>query len=119
MENNDLKDISQIESSIRKDPSFKITEVVWLQITKDDPTIICASESHNILHLPKQYSMLKKMKGVRNRYLPPVTVNLQSLPKLYNFVLPIKKEKKANLLDMCKFIPLEYREFYYNLPSKV
>lgn len=116
MENNDFKDLSLIESSLKKDSAFKITEVVWLQITRDDPTTIRARVSHNILQPWATYSMSKKMRGVRNRCLPPVRVELQRLPNLYNSVLPIKKE---NLLDMCKFIPLEYREFYNNLISDV
>lgn len=61
---------------------------------------------------------VKKNEGYSIKcFLPPARVELQELLNLYNSVLPINKEKKENLLDMCKFIPLKYREFYNNLLS--
>ena len=49
IKSNDFKNLTLIESSLKKDSSFKINEVLWFQITKHDPTTIRARVSHNIL----------------------------------------------------------------------
>lgn len=119
MNTNDFKDLTPIESSLKKDPELKITSYVWIQISSDDPTTIRVRRSHNILQPWQYYSLLKKTRGVYNRCQPPKKLTLQDLPNLYNSVLPIKKDKKRNLLDMCQYIPApSHREFYENLTDE-
>jgi hypothetical protein len=40
----------------------------------------------------------------------------EDLPILYNTPLSTTKEKKANLLNMCKYLPNEFHDFYRSLP---
>lgn len=82
------------------------------------PQLYCPEKATMCCVLGQRIFWLKKAKGVRNQCLPPVAVQLEMLPTLYKNPLPVKKEKKKNLVDICAYIPnQEYREFYMNLPS--
>lgn len=117
MDRNDFKDLSIVESSLLKNKT-KITEAVWYKISSDDPTNLFSRESHNVLRPWTTHLLAKKARGVKNRCLPPVAVPVERLPALYKNPLPVKKEKKSNLVDMCAYIPnQEYKEFYLNLPA--
>lgn len=114
MQLEDFKDFSAVSKCLRRDPELKITDVMWIQLTADDPTSIRARKSHNILQPWRVYSLRKEEKH-RNRNVS-YAAGVHSLKSVYHTLLPIKKEKKNDLLHMCDFLPLEYRQFYENLP---
>ncbi|XP_060876766.1 LOW QUALITY PROTEIN: uncharacterized protein LOC132949739 [Metopolophium dirhodum] len=48
----------------------------------------------------------------------PKHVNIrENLPPAYEFPVALTKEKKKDLLDMCKYMPQQYSDFYTSLPG--
>lgn len=116
MNTEDFKNISVIETSLNKG-SFKITENGWLQISQDDPTTLKGRRSHSVLQPWISHSLAKKERGRSGRNLPPVRVT--SFPNAYHGPLAIKAAKKKDLQDMCRYIPLQYVDFYKNLRAEL
>ena len=96
---------------IWKDPKCKITQSVWIQITSDNPNAIRLRKTHNVIQPWCSYSL----KSAKN---PIPEIKLDDLTEVYDEPLPIKKEKLANLLNICDYIPLKYVNFYENLKSE-
>lgn len=104
-----FKDFTPAEKSVWRDPSCKITQALWMQITSDEVNTLRMRKSHNIMQPWSTYSL-------KNRKTPP-NVSLSTLAEVYNEPLPITKEKRENLMDMCDYIPLKHVNFYENLKS--
>lgn len=105
-----FKNFTNAENVIWKDPKCKITQSVWIQITSDDPNTIRLRKTHNTVQPWVSYSVKSPKK--------PIEVTLDDLTEAYDGPLPIRKEKLANLLHMCDYIPLKYVNFYENLKSE-
>ena len=106
MKQEDFRDISELEKHNQRPKNFKITEAMGFHIRKDDPSSIYSRKSHNTLQ-PWTVYPIKKRSSLTHA---PVS-NL--FPLLYENVIPLKKVKKDNLLDMAKYIEdREIRQFY-------
>lgn len=109
MKQEDFRDISELEKQNQRPAAFKITEAMWLVIRKDDPTSVHVRKSHNILQPWTIYC-------IRKRRLSRITLPTM-LPLLYQDIIPLKKAKKDNLVDMAKYIEdKEIQNYYTNLP---
>jgi hypothetical protein len=65
----------------------------------------------------EQYSTMDLRRGNQPHH-PPVTVcKPEDLPILYNAPLSVTEENKANVLDMCTYLPNEHHDFYRFLPT--
>ena len=106
-----FKNFANAENVIWKDPKCKITQSVWIQITSDNPNAIRLRKTHNVIQPWCSYSL----KSAKN---PIPEIKLDDLTEVYDEPLPIKKEKLANLLNICDYIPLKYVNFYENLKSE-
>ena len=110
MQQTDFRDISGLEKQNTKPKNFKITEAMWLLFKKDDVTSVHVRKSHNTFQSWCIHSMKKR--GSLNNIPAP-----NSLPLLYKDIIPLKKAKMDDLLDMVKYIENEaIQEFYRNLP---
>lgn len=114
MSNDDFKDMSIVERSLRTG-NFRITHYVWLRITHDDPCTVQARPSHNIMQSWTSHCLAKKVRGRRNVNRPPVRVS--RFPSLYKGPLSIKPEKKADLMAMMPYVPEEFRGFYIDIKT--
>lgn len=116
MDQTDILDLSQIESDMQRDPELKITQVMWLKVSSDDPEAIFVRASHNLLQSWYRYSLLKKKRGNQAHInYPKPAINF---PPLYSEWLPISVEKKKDLMAMSEYLKPCYRGFYESLPSK-
>jgi hypothetical protein len=57
-------------------------------------------------------------RGTQPHHLPVPVCKPKYLPVLYNASFSITKEKKANLLDVCRYVPNEYHGLYRSLPTE-
>lgn len=109
MQQSDFLDISVLEKRTTRPKEFKVTEAMWLLFKKDDPKCVSVRQSHSVLMPWKTFTL--------RRTIPPLT-RVENLPVLYETPIPVKAEKKANLVDMCKYIEdAEARNFFLNLPT--
>lgn len=110
MNQQNFRDISLLEKNNSRPKDFKITEAMWLLIKQDDPKSVHVRKSHNTLMPWNVYTITKKK-------VP--TTSISALPLLYENILPVKADKKANLTDMAKYIEnIEAKNFYLTLPSQ-
>ena len=116
MERGDFKNVSQNEARLRRDPELKITQVLWIQMTSDDPTSVRVRKSHNILQPWVSYSLNKPKKGRGGQNVMPLLQNISYLQVAYPTTIPIKPAKKRDLLNMSQFLLPQYRVFYESLP---
>lgn len=114
MDQNDFKDLTQFESSLHKDPKLKITQSLWYKLSADSPNVICARESHNIIRPWSQFKLCAKKKQENVVYR-----SIDDLPHAYAGALPIKADKKVNLLDMCQYLRNpDHIRFYQSILSE-
>lgn len=116
MDQSDFKDFSVAEQHMKKTGGLKITEYMWLQLHADDPTTVKVRKQHNILQ-PWQTFPLNKVKRGRQVHEPPSIANISQLLPAYSAPIPIKHQKKRDLMDMCQYLPVDKRSFYENLTS--
>lgn len=119
MDQADFKDFSVVEKGLKKTADLKITEYLWLQLNADDPTSVKVRKQHNILQPWQTFSLNKPQHGKGHRNELPLVLNISQLKPAYNAPLPIKPQKKKDLLDMCQYLPVDKRLFYENLSSGV
>lgn len=104
----DFKNMTSLCLGTKKG-KLKITTAMWLKMTAEDPCSLYVRSSHNIMRPWEIFTPFPE-KIDKSNY--------EDLPLLYTTLLPISKEKKADLLDMAKYLPNEEnRQFYLNLPS--
>lgn len=89
-------------------------KIEWLKIQqityiKNEPTKIYVKYSTQEEGLFYKIDLSKKSKG------RPSTNTVNDLDLLYPTGRPITKEKKKDLLDLLKFIPPEFHDFYERL----
>lgn len=111
----DFLNFNMLDATLRKDPKLKITDAMWLQIDQDDPSTLRMRHHHNNFESWSMYSVTKRRGNVAAKLKP---VDLNTLPALYDGKLSIKKEKKADLMDMCKYLPIEYQAFYADIAGE-
>lgn len=116
----DFKDFSGIEDALKRTSKLKITEVMWLKFSHDDPFTVSVCASHNLLRPWERHEILKQPKRNSNHAAFPKAFHASpaSLPQLNTALIPIKKQKKDDLMDMTQYLPPEYCSFYENLPSE-
>ena len=93
MKREDFKDLTPIELQMKRDPTLKITDAMWVKFTSDDPSSVQIRRSHNVLQPWNRHSMLKLRRGALPSNLPKPP-ELTDLPSLYQEPLPVKKEKR-------------------------
>lgn len=107
MKQEDFKDIDHIVASYMiPNSKFQITKYVWFKMAEDDPTSVHTRESHNTMRPWKVFKLFAD--NVNPRII---------VPRLYNVAIPIKKEKKKDLVHMTSFMTKQsHKDFYLNLP---
>jgi len=78
---------------------------MWIKLTADDPCTMYTKEQHG-------NGPWRATKLFNDHWMHDV---LENFPLAYQSPLPIKKEKKEDLMKMCPYIPMEYREYYLNI----
>lgn len=133
MDLSDFKDFSPAEKHMKKTGGLHVTKFLWLKLSADDPTTGMARKTHNILQPWERYPLTepqrddtesegcsqnqskqqKRKRSVVDPLLnkPPYFTDVTMLKPAYSSQLPIKKGKKTDLLDMCKYLPPEKRHF--------
>jgi len=109
MSQNYFKDFSAIEQYITK-KSLKITQAIWFKLTADTPKHVNIRKSHNTLRPWTLYQ-------IRQKNFKDNTLSIKDLPPAYKSPVDFTKEKKKDLLDMCKYMPQQYSDFYTSLPG--
>lgn len=107
MSQSDFKDIDGFSNGTKK--KLQITKFTWYKLSADDPTSLYARETHNTLR-----------PWISAQVFPHMSIqpDYEDIPRLYNGPLPISKEKKADLMEMTKYlINEEHRQFYEHIPS--
>lgn len=94
MSQNDFKDFSAIEQDITN-KNLKITQAMWLKFTADAPNHVNIRENPNTLR-PWTFHQTRKNNFKDN------TLSIKDLPLAYESPVALTKEKKKDLLDMCK-----------------
>lgn len=112
MNRDDFKNFEPIKQGIVKPSNLKITEVMWLKFSQDEPRGIYVRKSHNILR-PFDYFPV-----VTSRLITSESISILNLVPMYSDDLPITKEKKKDLLDMLQYMKAEYHSFYLNLKTE-
>ncbi|KAJ8867714.1 hypothetical protein PR048_031517 [Dryococelus australis] len=112
MDKEDFIDLSAIEGMFKKQSDLKITSFHWIQFSSEEPNTVRTRVSHNILQPWHSYVTRPLPRG-RKHLRPPPTV----LPQLYEEAIALKKKhtQQLHLPDMCRFLPIQYRDFYENL----
>lgn len=105
----DFKDFSTLEQDMTK-KNLKITQAMWLKLSADAPMHVSIRESHNTLRPWKSHQ-------IRQNNFGENTLSIKDLPPAYESPLALTKEKKKDLLNMCKYIPQRYSDFYTSLPE--
>ena len=98
-----------LEQDITK-KNLKITQAMWLKLTADAPKHVNIRESHNTL---RPWTLHQ----IRQNNFKDNTLSIKDLPPAYEFPVALTKEKKKDLLDMCKYMPQQYSDFYTSLPG--
>lgn len=110
MEQSDFLDMSLLEKKTLKPKEFKVTEAMWLLFKKDDPKSLYTRKSHSVLIPWNMYTIRKSISSLTRP---------EDLPSLYTSKIPVKAEKKANLVDMCKYIEdQKARDFFLTFQLK-
>ncbi|KAL4153297.1 hypothetical protein QTP88_001130 [Uroleucon formosanum] len=104
MSQNDFKDFSALEQDIAK-KNLKITQAMWLKLTADAPKHVNIRESHNTLKPWTSHQI--RQNNFKDNTLSPA----------YESPVALTKEKKKDLLDLCKYMPQQYSDFYTSLPG--
>lgn len=113
MEQNDFKNFEIIESALIKNiQDFKITQYMWIKMTKDDPLGVSVRKSHKIMLPFEMHYIMNRTVVAKNLRIHP-----RDLPQLYSDIIPLKKEKKKDLMNMIKYLEKHYQKFYLELPS--
>ncbi|KAL4153058.1 hypothetical protein QTP88_000891 [Uroleucon formosanum] len=105
----DFKDFSSLERDMTK-KNLKITQAMWLKLSADAPMHVSIRESHNTLRPWKSHE-------IRHKNFGEDILSIKDLPPAYQSPLALTKEKKKDLLDMCKYIPQRYSDFFKSLPG--
>jgi len=71
---------------------------MWLKLTADAPKHVNIRESHNTL---KPWTLHR----IRHNNFKDNTLSIKDLPSAYESTVALTKEKKKDLLDMCKYMP--------------
>jgi len=105
----DFKDFSSLEKDMTK-KKLKITQAMWLKLSADAPMHVSIRESHNTLRPWKSHE-------IRHNNFGENILSIKDLPPAYQCPLALTKKKKKDLLDMCKYIPQKYSDFFKSLPG--
>jgi len=116
---NDFLDITELTQIIPKPPTLKISEVLHIEMDALHPDKLFSKESHNIptvlfchqIYAPYQFRIpfIHREMWV-NEFLDHINFDSK-----YGAYLPISVNKKKDLLELCRYIPIEYRQFYQEL----
>ncbi|KAJ8876011.1 hypothetical protein PR048_023919 [Dryococelus australis] len=109
----DFIDLFAIDGMFKKQPDFKITYFHWIQFSSEEPNTVRTRVNHNILQPWHSYVIRPFLRG--RKHLRPLPTVLPQLYEEAKALKKVKKKKKKNLLDMCRFLPVQYRHFYANL----
>jgi hypothetical protein len=95
-----FKDLGVVESKMKQDKNLKITQVLWLRFSADDPAAVHVRKSY-IMQPWEQYSVMKPRRGNQPHHPPPPVCKPEDLPVLYSTIchcLSLKKRKPICLI---------------------
>lgn len=105
VESNDFKKFHLIENGLIKNNSkFKITQYLWLKMTRDYPLGISDWTSHNILKPFSVYNVISK------KALKRLVISPSDLPQM---LFLSQKKKRKIWMDMTKYILQEEQKRIY------
>jgi hypothetical protein len=96
-----FKDLGVVESSMKWDQNRKITQVLWIRLSADDPAAIRIKKMHNIMQPWERYSVMRPRRGNHPHHPPAPVCKPEDLPVLYSTVchfLSLKKRKPICLI---------------------
>jgi hypothetical protein len=106
----DFKDFSSLEKDMTKKKNLKVTQGIWLKLSANAPMHVSIRENHNTLRPWKSHE-------IRHKNFGEIILSIKDLPPAYQAPLALTKEKKKDLLDMCKYIPQRNSDFFKSLPE--
>lgn len=113
----DIKNFAALKSEMIKNKNIDINgdvvnwlKITWLQFRKNDT-------AHIFFKYDKGETEFKKIEIVRQRSRKSMNVINAPLEEAYTEPIPINKEKKQNLMELCQkgIIKSQYHQFYASL----
>lgn len=97
----DFKDLSGIGDALKKTSNSRSLKFL-VKFSRDDPFTVSVRASHNLLRPWERHKILKLSKRNSNHAAFPKAFHASpaSLPQLYTALIPIKNQKKDNLMDI-------------------
>jgi hypothetical protein len=96
-----FKDLEVVESTMKWDQNLKITQVLWLRFSADDPAAFHVRKSHIIMQPWERYSVMKPRIGNHPHHPPAPVCRPEDLPVVCSTVchfLSVKKRKPICLI---------------------
>jgi hypothetical protein len=96
-----LKDLGVVESTMKLDQNLKITQVLRLKFSADEPSAVHVRKIQNIMQTCEQYSVMKPRRGNQPHHPPAPVCKPEDLPILYSTIchfLSLKKREPICLI---------------------
>jgi hypothetical protein len=92
-----FKDLAVVESAMKRNQNLKITQVLWLRFSADDPAAVHVRKRHNSMQPWERYSVMKPRRG-NQPHQPPAPADLPVLHSTIRHFLSLKKRKPICLI---------------------